>query len=243
MSFQKITVRPIHQGQPTLELLLEIPKSCPMCDTGNVSPPVSAFHMFDGTSYMFTVYAEYYCPKCNQLYLVDSYNIKTPSPANPLKIWGYSHNNYDNILEISDEISNISSEFPEIYSQALQSERKGLNQLTGIGLRKALEYLVKDYSIYKYPDKESEIRKATLANCINNYIDSERIKDLATACAWLGNDETHYERKHKDYNVEDIKMFLKALVAFVEYDILADKAKEFISSSHAKQQNVPDSQR
>ena len=243
MSFQKITVRPIHQGQPTLELLLEIPKSCPICDTGNVSPPVSAFHMFDGTSYRFTVYAEYYCPKCNQLYLVRSYNMKPISPDNPLRISSYSHNNHDNILEIPDEISTISSEFPEIYSQALQSERKGLNQLTGIGLRKALEYLVKDYSIYKYPDKESEIRKATLANCINNYIDSERIKDLATVCAWLGNDETHYERKHKDYNVEDIKMFLKALVAFVEYDILADKAKEFISSSHAKQQNVPDNQR
>ena len=240
MSFQKIISKPVHQGQPELEIKLQIPKTCPICGTGNRDLPINAYHIYDDDDFttMLDVYAEYYCPKCTRIYFAVS---KGRNMANSeFRIYRYSNGDCNNTPIVPEEVTNVSAKFSKIYSQAFESETKGLDELTGIGFRKALEYLVKDYSIYKYPKKESEIRKAALASCINSYIDSSRIKNLAKACAWLGNDETHYERKHENYSIKDIKAFLEALVAFIKYDILADKATEFISSSHAKRPTVPD---
>lgn len=75
-----------------------------------------------------------------------------------------------------------------------------------MGYRKSLEFLIKDYAIAFHPDKETDIVKSQLSPCINEYIDNKRIKSLATASAWIGNDETHYTRKHEDYNVEHLKL-------------------------------------
>ncbi len=50
------------------------------------------------------------------------------------------------------------------------AEAIGLDQLEGIGLRKAMEFLVKDYAISKNPDQEEDIRSKFLGACINEYI-------------------------------------------------------------------------
>ena len=47
--------------------------------------------------------------------------------------------------EVPEEIKKISVNFVEIYSQAHTAEHYGLNQIAGVGYRKSLEFLVKDY--------------------------------------------------------------------------------------------------
>ena len=61
-------------------------------------------------------------------------------------------------------------------------------------------------------------------------MDSQKIKNLAKISAWIGNDETHYTRKHEELDIEDLKKFIEATVHFVSYDILSDVADTLINS-------------
>ena len=72
----------------------------------------------------------------------------------------------------------------------------------------------------------------TLMNVINTYLqDLEEIKNLAKSVAWLGNDETHYVRKHTDKDLEDLKEFLDAAALLISGKYTAIKAMNFISGS------------
>ena len=64
-----------------------------------------------------------------------------------------------------------------------------------------------------------------LSNCIKTYIDSQYIKTLAEKAAWIGNDETHYVRKHDDRNVGDLKKFIAAAIHFISMMIIYEDAE------------------
>ena len=114
-----------------------------------------------------------------------------------------------------DCINSLSPNFVKIYNQALAAETSGLNEIAGLGYRKALEFLIKDFVIHEHPNDKEAIKKMFLGNCIKTYIDDPRIKTLAERSIWLGNDEAHYVRKHTDRDVNDMKSFIKA----TEYSI------------------------
>jgi hypothetical protein len=124
---------------------------------------------------------------------------------------------------VAPEISEVSPSFYEIYDQALESESLGLTQLTGIGLRKALEFLIKDYCVRVHPSDAAKIRGTMLGPCITNFVDDAKIKGCAKRAAWLGNDETHYVRKWEDRDVQDLKMLLKLTMLWVEAAIVTEK--------------------
>ena len=63
--------------------------------------------------------------------------------------------------------------------------------------------------------------------CINEYIHDERLKTLAKASAWIGNDETHYMKKHS-HGTEKLKAFIHAFVTFIDSDLAYEEALEFI---------------
>lgn len=130
--------------------------------------------------------------------------------------------------DFSVSISRLSPDFVSIYNEALHAEEIGLKSICGMGYRKALEFLIKDYTIHKNPDKKEDIVKKQLMPCINDYIDDSRLKSLATAATWLGNDETHYTRKHEDYDLNNLKIFINAFVTFIEADMTYEEAIKFI---------------
>ena len=119
----------------------------------------------------------------------------------------------------------------KIYHQAEIAENSKLKELCGIGYRKALEFLIKDYAISKHPEAQEEIEKSSLSKCIDKFINDNKFKTLAKAATWLGNDETHYVKKHENYNVQDMKRFLSAAIAFVEYELTCDEAAGFVTNS------------
>lgn len=61
---------------------------------------------------------------------------------------------------------NISPSFYEIYDQALIADYYGLTQLVGVGLRKSLEFLIKDYCIKSHPEESQIIKNRTLSQLI-----------------------------------------------------------------------------
>lgn len=126
--------------------------------------------------------------------------------------------------KFDDGISALSPQFVKIYNQALAAESNGLDEIAGLGYRKAMEFLVKDFCIHQTPSDEETIKKMPLAQCIAKYIDNTQIQTLATRAAWIGNDEAHYIRKHEERDVSDMKNFIRAVVYFVGMVLISEDA-------------------
>lgn len=127
-------------------------------------------------------------------------------------------------ISFDETITLLSPTFVKIYNQALEADARGLDEIAGIGYRKALEFLIKDFAIHINQDKADEILTSNLNTCINKYIDSEHIKILASRSVWIGNDEAHYIRRQRDYDISDMKRFIKSLVSFIESILVAEEA-------------------
>jgi len=122
-----------------------------------------------------------------------------------------------------DEIRHLSPMFVTIYNQVMQARALKLDQLTGVGLRKALEFLVKDFAKYLAPEKAEEIEKAFLSECIRTYIDDHKTKACADRAAWLGNDEAHYIRKWERQDIDDLLLLIRLVANGVENHLLTEK--------------------
>ena len=128
--------------------------------------------------------------------------------------------------DFSSEILNVSPTFVEIYNQALAAEAMSLSQLTGIGLRKALEFLVKDFASNQHSAEIEDIKKTPLGTCIDKYLADPNLKECAKLATWLGNDETHYIRKWLDKDINDLKTLIRLTVNWVENVLLTEKYKK-----------------
>ena len=126
---------------------------------------------------------------------------------------------------ISEDVKKISPTFYSIYSQAHQAESLGLKEICGAGYRKALEFLVKDFllsKVSKITVERQVIVKTSLSQCIELYIEDSTTKQIAKRAVWLGNDETHYERKWNDKDLSDLKKLIHLTVNAIDSKIVAD---------------------
>lgn len=134
-------------------------------------------------------------------------------------------------VKLPENIEKVSPVFVEIYSQATVAESEALNQIAGVGYRKAAEFLIKDYTISKNKDDEEKIKAIMLGQVIAEYLnDFPKIQALAKSVAWIGNDETHYIRRHDDKDIQDLKKFILSAAQFIAADYDADEALAFTSS-------------
>lgn len=127
-------------------------------------------------------------------------------------------------------LDKISGKFREIYNQAYIAENNGLNEISGPGYRRALEFLIKDYLIRSDREHAKEIKRELLGQAIKRISDA-RIQALAERAAWLGNDETHYVKKFKDKDITDLKKLIQLVADHIEMEeeskpYLALKAKK-----------------
>lgn len=154
-----------------------------------------------------------------------------------------SFRSVDTIPAILEDHPDIPSHFKEnfpsfykIYKQSHQAELEDLDQIAGMGYRKALEFLVTDY-LLKYPVENVKSEwltnpKTTLGNKISK-IPSERIKKLSRAISFLGNDETHYTKQHPEHDINSIKAFIRALVSEIQNEIEFQRAEELLNKPRA----------
>lgn len=208
----------------------ETVNKCPICNSSIAPVEKSKFFNSDSKMYFFM----FECPTCNKGFITH-YNytnerkIKNDISYNMLKLV----NSYPKVPELhqfDENIKKLSSNFCEIFNQAYVAEQMNLNEIAGIGYRKALEFLIKDYCIDKNKEQEEKIKKEPLSQVITNYILSDKIKNLAKASIWIGNDETHYVRKYEDKDIKDLKRFISATVAYITYELIADSAQEFVNN-------------
>ena len=121
--------------------------------------------------------------------------------------------------------------FVKIYNQALAAESYQLDEIVGVGYRKALEFLIKDIAIHEHPEEREKIEGMHLSQCIEQYIDYTRLKTVAKGAAWLGNDQTHYKQKFSDKDISSLKDYLDACIAWVDVVLKTESADNFLGGT------------
>lgn len=139
--------------------------------------------------------------------------------------WVYPNN--APMINFTDELKEISPQFIKIYSQAKFAEENSLDELAGIGYRKSLEFLIKDFLIAVQHEDETEIKKKMLGNCIE-LLENPQLKKASTGATWIGNDETHYERRNSDYNINHLKAFIQLTVGLINNEMISKELDRFI---------------
>lgn len=125
--------------------------------------------------------------------------------------------------EVFPEVEEISPSFKTIYEQSCAAESHQLNEISGVGFRKALEFLIKDYCIHKNPDNEEPIKSAFLGVVIRDHVDDANLKACAQRASWLGNDETHYVRKWEDKDINDLKTLIQLSCVWIRSNVLTEQ--------------------
>ena len=148
-------------------------------------------------------------------------------------IYIHEYSEYYNLKEVnigdiqeqkfSEQLTNISPNFVKIYNQAHFAEEHNLLEICGVGYRKALEFLIKDYLIKKSPANEQKLKNKFLGKCINEDVDDARVKKVSKRAVWLGNDETHYVRKWEGKNLQDLKKLIKLTIHWIEMEYLTEE--------------------
>lgn len=108
-----------------------------------------------------------------------------------------------------------SSRFIKTYLQSLVAENSGLDELAGMGYRKAIEYLVKDWAIQEKPGDKVKIESSWLGAVIHDYYTGD-LKEILERATWLGNDQAHYNKIFEEYDIEVLKELIELIM--VELD-------------------------
>lgn len=196
-----------------------IPKGCPHCYSEEFPSVFSSANttLKDGSTSTVVLVQ---CPVCLKFFALQ-YILKSGEHGGwKPQLVPYT---YQPIVTISvpKKFDKFSPDFKLIYKQAELAYKLKLDKICGMGYRKAIEQLVKDFLIFSNPNDKEKILKLNLSQAINQ-IDNDKIKILSKAVAYLGNDHTHPINKHPDRDIEDIRNFISSLIAAIslEYDYL-----------------------
>lgn len=197
---------------------------CPACHRAT-SPTFINGHLIGSkkNNIYFRAYVILYCPACGAVYIATYILDKMASELVLYDVYPKTPGE----KTFSKNIVELSPEFVNIYSQTLQAESNNNTKgLAGLGYRKSIEFLIKDYLIkIKHQNKETVI-KMELGKCIEK-LDHD-LQTIARASTWIGNDETHYFRKNEGYSIEDLKDFIDCLVTDIERECVRQKAEKLV---------------
>lgn len=188
------------------------PNVCPICHV-TIEPESLGTHAASGFAWL-EVYFRCTNKKCRRQFTslyrstglrgqTKTYEYERSVPSEP------------EVPEIEEVVKTLSSDFVRVYGQAIAAEAYGLSDIAGPGFRKSLEFLVKDYAIHLNNESSEEIKAAPLARVIEEYLTGDRVPVVSLRAAWLGNDETHYQRKWIDKDLQDLKKLIGATVHFI----------------------------
>lgn len=205
-----------NRGVITTTIHYDEPNECPICHYAVVPKVISEYPY--PTDQLGHLAITYVCPKCNGPF-VQSLMLGIDAIGRQVYIAPIipEQRSFD------PKIESLSANFVEVYNQALAAEEYKLHHIAGVGYRKALEFLIKDYAIHLEENKQDEIAKMNLAKCIQNLPeDAKRLKVVASRCVWLGNDQTHYVQLYDDKDICDMKELLDATLYWMQYSLMSD---------------------
>jgi hypothetical protein len=199
--------------------LNKIPDECPYCHL-KISP-YTLNHNFLNPDSRDDLEVVYKCTNgnCRNLFIAHYINSGNLQDIDRYTFISILHATPKVTTDFPKFVVALSPEFISIYNQAEKAELTGLDKIAGVGYRKALEFLTKDYLINQGKSKEAEIKSKLLGACIN-MIQDQRIQNLAQRAVWLGNDETHYVRKWVTKDISDLKTLIRLVVHHIDADLV-----------------------
>lgn len=142
--------------------------------------------------------------------------------------------------DIPDAIKTISPQFAAIYDEAALAEQQNLLQICGLGYRKALEILVKDYAIGKDPINKDRINNKSLNACVLEYIETEILRDFVIQASFLADQEVHYKSSWDDNAVRELKIMTDLIVQRLRFEAELKEFEKERYSTQALHENVTD---
>lgn len=211
---------------------LEHPNHCPHCHN-KIEPEILVYKKGTGLYNKHTVYAIWKCTyrDCNSMF-------------STIYLWQGGFN-YDTIFldgkpigpYWSETIKELKSNFIKTYNQSLKAENDGLDEIAGMGFRKSIEYLVKDYLIQMNPKLKGKIESENLGKIIGENFNEPResdLKGLLQRATWLGNDMTHYLKYHINFDISDLKKLIQLVMDEIHSIQQKRHYMENIESKHKK---------
>lgn len=200
----------------------ENPNICPHCHVAN--EPRELFKWFDGKENKLLSTWECRYHQCGRIFVVSHIEdndgiFKIERTLNGLPkgpIWPEPILNLKDGRTIgTDEVTK--SKFINTYLQSLEAESNGHDEIAGMGFRKAIEYLVKDWSIQINPEEKEKILGLWLSSIINEYFTGD-LKEILERATWLGNDQTHYNKLFEEYNIDHLKELIGLIMVELDRD-------------------------
>lgn len=205
----------INNGFNHYDIDVIAPEKCPHCGSDFVPTVLDSIEYPSGNKYVGVLY----CELCSNISFIDVYQPKNQKLAIVKSLYPQKA-----IFDLPHEIKKFYPDFANFYQQAITAEVCNLKDICGMGLRKALEALIKEYALQKFPLEEKHIKNEFLSATVKR-IKNEHIQILARKISWLCNDQVHYSYiKHPEYGLSDIKDFIKALCYFILMEKIFEKA-------------------
>jgi len=230
----KITVHD-HRGE-TINVVLDYPPdSCPYCRTRGEQERLGNgyYSRYDKTTApIVKVLFRCYFASCREVFIacfypasadvIKAFNEEILTKRNDLKVvFLRTLPKFFEPLSFSPELRALSPNYCKIFQEAHDAEESGLLEIAGPGYRRALEFLLKDFLRHTNPSEEVAIRaQSSLVGLIRQYIQNPRLIQIAERTAWIGNDETHYDRKHSEMDLDDLKVLLRLTASLIEDDVV-----------------------
>ena len=213
----------------THRVCIDEPDECPCCKH-SLKPTILHKYLASDNNNNLSLYVAYLCNHCYEPFICKFSNFVKDADFSSNRL--FSSSIMTSIAPKSfqkktfDECINLlSPDFVTIYNQALEAEHLELDQISGIGYRKSLEFLIKDFLIKHEHIDESKVKPTALGNCINTMIDNPQLKIVASRATWLGNDQTHYEQKYTDNDINDLKRLINLSVHWISMIYLTEEAE------------------
>ena len=137
---------------------IQSPSNCPMCNSVTQIEPLNNW-LIQKDDENAELFSFYFCSKCEKFF-IGHYEVLYYQTTNLIS---FSPKKSYNTKDFPKLIKELSPDFCEIYNQAYIAQQQGLTKISGIGYRKALEFLVKDYVIFLNPVSYTHLTLPTKA--------------------------------------------------------------------------------
>ena len=161
-----------------------------MCGIGNNPTTNEVGRLDTQEGYVFSLHHR--CPACKKYHMTNQEYLNQDDKTTMALI-------YPNkvVSDIDRLFIDHAPRFVEFYSEAVEAEKMGLENIAGTGYRSAVECLIKDYALdFKLDDKEYlSSPKLSFNNAIDRYIkDDELLKGALHFIREVGNNYTHWDK-------------------------------------------------
>lgn len=221
----------VHHKDGQTHVNFPLPKTCIHCNE-TMTPEV--IHKANPSKDYIALLLR--CSSCKEFFAT-SYTVKYDDYSREYvgQLVPYSYN-VKIIYDLPLELEEFSPIFKEIYTQSQIAEAYNLTHIAGIGYRKSLEFLIKDFLIKVKQLPNQDVENLFLSPAIDK-LDNRLISASAKAATWIANDETHYVRKHSDKDVSDIKRYLRSVAHLLSAEYIALDGQSFINESSSSKSN------